>query len=246
MEIYIPTISDYLKTVEIMTEPIFLQYACNSLTEENNRIFYRTLLMISSDVPRGNIRDVGGSSLEAWRRLHHSYDPMTPQRNVDEIRDLMYVSRAKSVATTMAEIQTWENKINRVSLRKGCTINEVMTEDMRHSILMSILSVNMEKEIMEHVDRYPSYAALRQRIEHDAFMHTTGPAPMINHTEAVETPIVEIGDDDPLTEALNAFQKAMTGIGKGERERDTPGKANGKGERQWWRCGKKGHTQPEL
>ena len=95
----------------------------------------------------------------------------------------------------MSEIQTWENKVNRVALRKGCGLDEVLREDMRCSI--------REKEIKGQVDRYPTYRALRQRIEQDTFLHTTGPAPMINHTEA-ET---EEGVGDAYYEALNAFNK---------------------------------------
>jgi hypothetical protein len=111
---------------------------------------------------------------------------------------------------------------------------------------MSILPVNMEKEIRGHVDRYASFAALRQRIENDTFMHTTGPAPMINHTEAVETAIMEDGEDESLTGCLNAIQKVLKGKGKGKGNREKPDKGKGKGERVCRRCGKKGHTQPEC
>ena len=253
-ESYIPGIAKYLKSIEIMTEPISFDDSCQSLQPENNRILYRTLLMITSDVVKGNIRDVNDSGLEAWRRLHHSYDPMTPQRNLDENRELMYVPRAKSMSTLMADIQVWEQKLQRATIRKGCSINETMNEDFRKSILMSILPVSMEKTIREHADRYPTYAALRQRIENDTFMTTTGHANMINHTEAIEPEITgavaaDGGDDDPLNLALDALQKALKGRGKGKgqgQDRQRPDKGKGKGDKVCWRCGKKGHTQPEC
>ena len=87
MEPYITDLVDYLKTIEVKTDPIPLEESVRSLGEENNRILFRTLIMTTSDVPRRNIREVNRSGLEAWRAFNHSYDPITPQRNVDEMRD---------------------------------------------------------------------------------------------------------------------------------------------------------------
>ena len=69
----------------------------------------------------------------------------------------------------------------------------------------------MATMIAGHLDRYPTYAALRNRIEHDSFMATSGPAPMINNTEIPETEDAAYEEGDSLTEAINALNKVIKG-----------------------------------
>ena len=120
----------------------------------------------------------------------------------------MYVHRAKSLATTMSGIQSWEAKPSRIANRKGCSIAGLMREGMRISIMMSMLPAFMEKEIKGHVGRFPTYAALRKRIEQDTVTQTTGPAPMINNTDETNQDEWREGDEyseNAKIEILNAL-----------------------------------------
>ena len=180
--------------------------------------------------------------LEAWRQLHQRYDPTTPQRDVDELRDIMHVTRSKSKSAIMGDIQIWETKIHRNAIRKGCGLDLVIPEGPRKSIIMSILSKAMETDIKGHMET----AWLRSPPEaHRAgyLSNTTGAGPMISHTEETKSESWAAGDealDEVRTETLNARTKLLEGKGKG-RDRDK-GKGKGK-DKVRWRCDKNGHTQ---
>lgn len=166
------------------------------------------ILQLKGDMPKILVRFVvSRSGIEAWRRLHHRSDPFTIEGSLEEVSGLTSPPPVRTEGEVMHDIANWVSKLHRMALRKNTRVENLLTDEARRTIMIRVLPSSMQKELKPHADRYPSEAALRNRIEEILFCSSTGVAAMIANIEEKDDD--EEGDRDDTE--VHAFIKYVKG-----------------------------------
>ena len=98
-----------------------------------------------------------GNGCEAWRLLNKFFDPQTDQRLTKAIMDVInFKIKGKDIQSGIIE---WEQLVS--SLTQDHAIK--LDAKLLRAFLMNILPKWMADKILEHLDRLPTYAEVRER-----------------------------------------------------------------------------------
>jgi hypothetical protein len=139
VDLYVPGLTDAMKEIEERKTEISLIDAYDMTSKEHDDVIYRILLEGTSEGSNARIiirQTLGKCGLEAWRQLHHQYDPMTAERGVEGIHDLYSPPTAKNAGDVMATLMTWEGKLDRYARKTNQSVESFMNDGFRRSVLM--------------------------------------------------------------------------------------------------------------
>ena len=181
-----------------------------------------------------------GHGLDAWRRLHKRYDPLTQNKSRGLLKEVLQPARTK-VDDLLGALERHEELVRRYCNRRDAQgARRELPEDVRMASVECLLPDDLEKHVQLNRARLDDYGKLREEIVmyveartgarvHSKKKHNDQHAPM---------------DVDSLVRDAKGKSKGDKG-GKGK---DGKGK-KGKGvadERTCHVCGKKGHLMKDC
>ena len=195
-----------------------------------------------------------GEGLEAWRRLHKRWDPLTTGRARGLLREILSSGRAKLVELQGA-VEGLEDLMRRYSQRRDARNGQrhTLAEDIRMAALEALLPEELERHCQLQRSRLDTYQKLREEV--------------VLYAEArgyVEPKLGQVSKarenrDDPVDVGGFGQRKGRnvskgkgtnsTGTGKGKvtgKDGKDGAKSSGrvntpKTQSQCWNCGKTGH-----
>eukprot|EP00971_Amphidinium_carterae_P332057 6465990-Amphidinium_carterae.1 len=187
-----------------------------------------------------------GEGLEAWRRLHRRWDPLTTGRARSLLREILSPSRAKAakLAELQGAVERLEDLMRRYCMRKESSTGNrhSLAEDIKMAALESLLPEELEKHCQLNRARLDSYEKLREEVvlyaEARGYNGPRNVGP--NKTQPHR------GDDPMDVGGLTGKGKDKNGKGKGKGRGDDKGKGKTKTEDTCWNCGKRGHHSKDC
>ena len=170
-----------------------------------------------------------GFGIEAWRRLHRRWDPLTAGRARGLLRDILAPKRVKT-DEIFAAVEKLEEQFRRYTSRRDSVgkLHE-LAEDIRMSSLESVLPEDLERHVQLNRARLSTYDDLRTEIIMYAETRTMGKLPRSGGGPG--------GSNDMDVDSL--WKKG----GKGDKG-GKGGKSGGKNAmstKTCYHCGKQGH-----
>ena len=200
-----------------------------------------------------------GEGLEAWRRLHKRWDPLTTGRARGSLREILSPGRAKLVELQGA-VERLEALMRRYSQRRDARNGQrhTLAEDIRMAALEALLPEELKRHCQLQRSRLDTYQKLREEV--------------VLYAEASGYVASKLGQvskaredrDDPMdVGGFGQWKGRNVHKGKGnippalakEREqekmermvRKSSGRANTpKTQGQCWKCGKTGHQYKDC
>ena len=188
-----------------------------------------------------------GRGLDAWRRLHKRYDPLTQNKSRGLLKEVLQPPRSK-IDDLLASLERHEELVRRYCNRRGPDgARRELPEDVRMASVECLLPEELEKHVQLNRARLDDYPKLREEI--------------VMYVEA------RTGSRAPRKKADNQWQYSpmdvdslmRDGKGKGKGKGDKGGKGKGKGkgdpkgkvgkaadEKRCHICGRKGHLMADC
>ena len=106
-----------------------------------------------------------GEGLEAWRRLHKRWDPLTTGRARGLLREILWPGRAKLVELQGA-VERLEDLMRRHTQRRDARNGQrrTLTEDIRMAALEALLPEELERHCQLQRSRLDTYQKLREEV----------------------------------------------------------------------------------
>ena len=106
-----------------------------------------------------------GEGLEAWRRLHKRWDPLTTGRARGLLREVLSLGRAKLVELQGA-VERLEDFVWRHTQRRDARNGQrhTLAEDIRMSVLEALLPEELERHCQLQRSRLDTYQKLREEV----------------------------------------------------------------------------------
>ena len=200
-----------------------------------------------------------GEGLEAWRRLHKRWDPLTTGRARGLLREILSPGRAKLVELQGA-VERLEDLMRRYTQRRDAWNGQrrTLAEDIRMAALETLLPEELARHCQLQLSRLDTYQNLREEVVLYAVARGYV-APKLG-----QVPKAREDRDDPMDvgglgqwEGRNYSKgkgKNSTGTGKGKgtgRDRKDGANISGrsntpKTQSQCWNCGKTGHQYKDC
>ena len=107
-----------------------------------------------------------GESLEAWRRLHKRWDPLTTGRARGLLREILSPGRAKLVELQGA-VERLEDLMRRYTQRRDARNGQrhTLAEDIKMAALEALLPEDLERHCQLQRSRLDTYQKLRQEVD---------------------------------------------------------------------------------
>lgn len=207
-----------------------------------------------------------GSGLEAWRRLHRRWDPLTTGRTRGLLRAIMSPGRVK-LAELQGAIERLEDLFRRYCARKGPDgERHQLSDDLRTAALEQLLPEELEKHCQLNRSRLINYDKMREEVVMyaEARGHLNYKPNMNPHSGSSNGPSGD-SNGSPGQPDLSYFGRKGKGDHKGGKGNGDhkgkgkgggnngggPGHASGGGKgtrflRECWNCGKKGHVAQDC
>ena len=200
-----------------------------------------------------------GEGLEAWRRLHKRWDPLTTGRARGMLRLILLPGRAKLVELQGA-VERLEDLMRRYTQRRDARNGQrhTLAEDIRMAALEALLPEELERHCQLQRSRLDTYQKLREKVV--LYAEARGyVAPKLGQVSTARE-----DRDDPMD--VGGFGqwkgrnfpkgkgKNSTGTGKGKgtgKDGKDGAKSSGrvntpKTQSQCWNCGKTGHQYKDC
>ena len=181
----------------------------------------------------------GTTGLEVWRVLVGLYDPNNDNTRMDESTFLMSPGKAKSMSEVPAIMSKWEDVLN----HRSCTLGRApLDEDLKKSVLLSMLPDTENKELRNQRVLYRTFEALRVRVLEMVHERSAGRAPMIFNCEQYD----DEENEDWQQEGEWLFRIEAKDGKKEKVCQKAPFRAKGGGkgsDRECYRCGRTGHIR---
>ena len=200
-----------------------------------------------------------GEGLEAWRRLHKRWDPLTTGRARGLLREIFSPGRAKLVELQGA-VERLEDLMRRYTQRRDARNGQrhTLAEDIRMAALEALLPEELERHCQLQRSRLDTYEKLREEVV--LYAEARGyVAPKLGQVSKARE-----DRDDPMVvgrygqwngrNSSNGKGKNPTGTGKGKgtgKDGKDGAKSSGrvntpKTRSQCWNCGKTGHQYKDC
>jgi len=184
------------------------------------------------------VQNCSRNGLEAWRRLHRRYDPITGGRRRNLLRAIMAPQRVK-IEDLGAALETWEDMVSRYNKKNTRLKQAELPDDIKCSALEAMVPEELERHLQMNAARLSKYEDMRHEIV--MFFETmTGKQLRVN----VKNQMPGQGGASPME--VDALIAAAASLMKGGRK--GKGKGNGKQspDVQCTHCGKKGHKATDC
>ena len=209
--------------------------------EEMNDQVYHCLVALTDGESFDIVTGVGeGQGLEAWRKLHRRWDPVTAGRSKNLLKAIMNPGKAR-IEDLMGAIERLEDLMRRYACRRTADGSlAVLNEDIKMACLESLLPDSLEQHVQLNRARLPTYTLLRSEV---MLYAETKQAAMAGVMPKVSKPVDDGGQRPMDLDSLHhkgggRDWKDPKGKGKGK-GKDPKGKGKGKDSK-----GKKGgHSQ---
>lgn len=134
----------------------------DAIIDEVNGQLYSCLMALTSDEPFDISVGAGlGCGLEAWRRLHKRYDPLTAGRSRGLLREVLAPEKS-TISTSRHNIEKLEEKMRRYCHRRdGIGAKLTLAEDIRVASLEATLPDELERHVHLNRARLTTYDKLR-------------------------------------------------------------------------------------
>eukprot|EP00971_Amphidinium_carterae_P325152 6455272-Amphidinium_carterae.1 len=106
-----------------------------------------------------------GEGLEAWRRLHRRWDPLTTGRARGLLREILTPGRAQ-LSGLQGAVERLEDLMRRYCMRKDTQTGQrhTLAEDIRMASLEALLPDDLEKHVQLQRSRLDTYQKLREEV----------------------------------------------------------------------------------
>ena len=199
-----------------------------------------------------------GEGLEAWRRLHKRWDPLTTGRARGLLREILSLGRAKLVE--LQGVERLEDLMRRYTQRRDARNGQrhTLAEDIRMAALEALLPEELERHCQLQRSRLDTYQQLREGVV--LYAEARGYfAPKLGQVSKAR----EVRDDPTDVGGFGQWKgrnfpkgkgKNSTGLGKGKgtgKDGKDGAKSSGrvntpKTQSQCWNCGKTGHQYKDC
>ena len=130
----------------------------NPTQSQLSAVLFNRLQAVTTSTANTMVLSAEGNGCEAWRLLNTFYDPQTDQRLTKSIMDVInFKIKGKEIQSGIIE---WEQLVS--SLTKDHAIK--LDAKLLRAFLMNILPAWMYGKILEHLDRLPTYAEVREKV----------------------------------------------------------------------------------
>ena len=195
-----------------------------------------------------------GEGLEAWRRLHKRWDPLTTGRARGLLREILSPGRAKLVELQGA-VERLEDLMRRYTQRRDARNGQrhTLAEDIRMAALEALLPEELERHCQLQRSRLDTYQKLREEVV--LYAEARGYVAPGSSVEGSRGQRRSYGCWRIRTmERTNFFQrkgKEPTGTGKGKGTGKDGAKLSGRAnsqkiQGQCWNCEKTGHQSKDC
>ena len=121
-------------------------------------VLFNRLQAVTTSTANTMVLSADGNGCETWRLLNHYYNPQTDQRLTKSIMDVInFKITGKEIQGGIIE---WEQLVS--SLTKDHAIK--LDPKLLRAFLMNILPKWMYGKVLEHLDRLPTYAEVREKV----------------------------------------------------------------------------------
>ena len=102
----------------------------------------------------------GFSGFEAWRKLSKRYSLTTPMSSMQLMMAASNPGKATGLEEVAIHIDSWEAKV----LALSRDFNELLSENMRAAILISMLHPDFQHALIQQADKIEDYKSTRDRV----------------------------------------------------------------------------------
>ena len=217
---------------------------------------HTVLTQLTDKEPFDIIENVpSGWGLEAWRRLARRFDPSTGGRKRNLLNLIMYPERQK-INGLSAFLEVWEKNVRRYEKRRDDAGNRsIIPDDIKASILESMVPEDLEKHLQLNRSRFKGYVASRAEVALYVENHTGARLRQVDTNHVRDPNAMDIGSM-AHGKGKNGKGKAKgkgkgKGAGKGGKGKGKDGKgqrppANSTFDGTCHNCGRYGHTSREC
>ena len=196
-----------------------------------------------------------GEGLEAWRRLHKRWDPLTTGRARGLLREILSPGRAKLVLLQGA-VERLEDLMGRYTQRRDARNGQrhTLAEDIRMAALEALLPKELERHCQLQRSRLDTYQKLREEVVlyAEARGYVAPSWVKCRRLERTETILWMLedsdnGKDEPFPKERERTPLALAKEeGTGKDGAKSSGRANTqKIQGQFWNCRKTGHQSKD-
>ena len=151
-------------------------------------VLFNRLQAVTTSTANTMVLSADGNGCEAWRLLNHYYNPQTDQRLTKSIMDVInFKITGKEIQGGIIE---WEQLVS--SLTKDHAIK--LDPKLLRAFLMNILPKWMYGKVLEHLDRLPTYAEVREKVI--SLSQNQGGEPPVQQVDTQPTPWGPTGYDE--------------------------------------------------
>ena len=172
------------------------------------------------------VQNCNRNGLEAWRKLHKRFDPVTGGRRRNLLRAIMAPARIK-VEDIGNALQVWEKMVDRYDQRSSLKGEPRLSEDLKCSAVEGMMPEDLEKHLQLNANRLQKYEEMKEEIQRYFETHTGKSI----KTSVKETMATSSGMAPMEVDALTR---------KGGRDK------GGKGDVKCYVCGKLGHKAADC
>ena len=191
------------------------------------------------------VQNCGRNGLEAWRRLHRRFDPLTGGRRRNLLRAIMAPQRVKMEELGSA-LQVWEDMVARYNKKNSKIGDPELADDIKCSAVEAMVPESLERHLQLNAMRLKRYEDVRMEV-YSYFEACTGKVARPSVREQVR----DEQQSTPMdVDSLMKGKSKGKGRGKGDGKH---GKGTGKGKGTGSKfdgncnfCGKYGHRASEC
>ena len=207
---------------------------------ENMAALNQQLKTVLSHLTEGEafsiVQNCGRNGLEAYRRLHRRYDPMTGGRKRNLLRAIMSPQRVKLEELGTA-LETWEDMVSRYDKKNARTGQPELPNDIKCSALEALVPEELEKHLQLNASRLSQYEDMRTEVL--MFFETlTGKQLKVNVRN-------QMPKDGPQPMDVDSLMSLINGKGGGKSQGGA-GSGKGNASLKCHNCGKPGHKSADC
>ena len=125
---------------------------------------YTALVQLTEYEANDVVCNSGQVGLEAWRKLHRRFDPLTGGRIRNLLRSILSPGRAK-LADLAGALERWEEQIAKYTRSKNqLGVARTLPEDIQMAVLESLVPEELEMHLQLNSGKYMSYSDMRTEV----------------------------------------------------------------------------------